>query len=47
MKIISLNLNILDKRCDIRDSMKEHCSCISIVVSSKGEWLGNKKEKQH
>ena len=44
MRILYRNLNILDIMCDGRDNTKERCSCISIVVPSKTEWLG-KKEK--
>ena len=29
------------------ETAKEQCSCISIVVPSKTEWLGTKKRKQH
>ena len=47
MKILYPNLNILDIRCDGRDNTKEQCRCISIVVSSKPEWLGKKDRKQH
>ena len=46
MKILYLNLNILDIRYDGRDN-KEQCSCILIVVPSKTEWLIKKKQKQH
>ena len=47
MKILLLNLNLLDKRCDSRDSIKEQPSCIFIVVPSEAEWLGKKKQKQY
>ena len=47
MKFLYLNLNIFDTRCDGRDNTKNQCSCISIAVSSKTEWLDKKKGKQH
>ena len=47
MKILYPNLNILDLMCDGRDNTEEQCSCVSIVVPSKSEWLGKKKRKQH
>ena len=47
MKIVYSNLHILDIRYNGRDDTKELCSCISIVVPSKTEWLGKKKRKQH
>ena len=47
MKILYPNLNILNTRCDDRDNKKEECCCISIVVSSKPEYLGKKKQKQY
>ena len=46
MKIIFLNLNILDIRYDSKDNIKEQSSCISIVDPSKAEWLGKNKQKQ-
>ena len=46
MKILYPNLNIFDVRFNGRDNTKEQCSCISIVVPSKTEWLGKKKRKQ-
>ena len=47
MKVLYLNLNFIDIRCDGRDNTKEQCSCISIVIPSKTEWLAKKKLKQH
>ena len=47
MKILYLNLNILDVKCDGRDNTEDQCSCISFVVPSKTEWLGKSKRKQH
>ena len=39
MKILYLNFNILDTRCDSRNNAKEQCSSISIAIPSKTEWL--------
>ena len=40
MKNQYVNLNILNERCNGRDNIKEHCSFVSIVVSSeKNDWL--------
>ena len=44
MRILYRNLNILDIRCNARNNTKEQCSCISIVVPTKTEWLGKKRE---
>ena len=46
MKFLCPNRNVFDIRCDGRDNTKEQCHCISIVVSSKTQWLGKKKGKQ-
>ena len=35
MKILCANLNILNIRGDGRDITKEHCSCISTVVTMR------------
>ena len=43
MKLLYPNPNILEIRCDVRDNIKEQCSCNSIAVSSKTEWLDKKK----
>ena len=45
MKILFLNLNIIDIRCDSRDSIKEQCRCIPIEVPSRAEWMDKKKQK--
>ena len=47
MEILYSNLNILDIRSDGRDNTKKQCSCISIVIPSKTEWLGKEKSNQH
>ena len=47
MEILYSNLNILDIRSDGRDNTKEQCSCNSIVIPSKIEWLGKEKSNQH
>ena len=47
MKILYTNINILDIRCDDRDTTKEQCCCVSTVVPSNTEWLIKKKRKQH
>ena len=39
MKIIYLNLNIPNIRCDSRDNKKQQCSCISTATHSKIDWL--------
>ena len=44
MNILYPNLNIFDIRCNCGENTKEQCSCISIVGSSKTEWLGKKRE---
>ena len=46
MKILYLSLNLLSERCGGSDNTKEQCSCISIVVSLKNEWLGKVTRKQ-
>ena len=35
MKILLMNLNLLDISCDGRDNTKEQCSCISLVIPLK------------
>ena len=47
MKILYLNLNTFDTRCDSRDNTKKYCSFISIVIPLKTEYLGKKRRKQH
>ena len=47
MKVPFPNLNILGTRYDSRKNAKEQFSCISIVIPSKTESLGKKKQKQY
>ena len=44
MKASFSNLNIFGMRCDSRNDTKEQCSCISVVVPSKTDWLEESSE---